>query len=90
MTDYNRDIFCLRCKARPCGCPHVEFDPDFAPLEHERPMFEDYMREVHPERSLDRWGCTYKDGKTRDRWMGWQACARRVVTVAVRRVRDAS
>lgn len=47
--------------------------------EEERPAFEAWMSSMWPYRSLERWGYSYKDAKTRDRWIGW--CGRAKETI---------
>lgn len=70
---------CMRCE-QPlvgCDCPDPNADsPEYRTLEAERPAFEAFMRMYFPERTLDRYGHTYADDKTRNRWIGWQAKAR--------------
>ena len=67
MTDVLSTI-CGACKHVPCDC---EATMPTIYSEAERDDFERYMRENFPERMLDRWGYTYRDGKVRDRWIGW-------------------
>lgn len=55
---------------------NVSRRPEFEPMEEERESFEIWVQFMWPERSLERWGDTYKDCKVRDRWIGWQGHAR--------------
>lgn len=71
MSD-NAYYHCTRCHKVPCLCTadHIT-DPAIKPIESERPAFEAFMRNHFPERSLERYGHTYADNKTRDRFIGW-------------------
>lgn len=77
---------CSRCHLVPCVCTADHLPPEYQPLEGERDDFEAYMRTYYPERSLERYGHTYKDDKVRNRWIGWCGKARfATVRVVARR-----
>jgi hypothetical protein len=52
------------------------YDADF--MEQQRPQFEAEIRANWPNRSLERHGTSYCKNNTRNQWLGWLACARRV------------
>lgn len=87
MTDFSRNIACARCETRPCGCEDPgRDDPAYRTLEDERPGFEAFVRQYFPQRSLVRYGHTYKEASTRGMWLGWQAKARVTPRLVARRV----